>query len=279
MANNVFANGREVSCKKADGKSICCFPDVCMTPPQTPATPPGIPIPYPNTAFAKDTSSGSKHVKISAKEVMLKNKSFFKTSTGDEAGCAPKKGIMTGKIKGKAYFTSWSMNVKIEGRNVDRHMDLTTHNHGSNANTGPWIYGDQSAWSDGGVCDKPPEKMATKIRQNCTAPKGKTYADDRSPACCEARRCMMVPFSPNKCCEKNGKPMTPHHPIPHQDHYTVGSRKKPINERELLPGAGGYNGDKAPCVCVEGPKHNSVDGNNELMEHGRYSGKVVLVTE
>ena len=38
MANDVFANGREISCKKADGKSICAFPDVCMTPPENPAT-------------------------------------------------------------------------------------------------------------------------------------------------------------------------------------------------------------------------------------------------
>jgi hypothetical protein len=64
MANDVFTNGREISCKVADGKSICAFPDVCFTPPENPATPPGVPIPYPNTAFAKDTASGSKTVKI-----------------------------------------------------------------------------------------------------------------------------------------------------------------------------------------------------------------------
>ncbi len=131
MANNVFANGREISCKKADGKSICAFPDVCFTPPQTPATPPGVPVPYPNTGYAKDTTKGSKTVKISGKEVMLKNKSYFKKSTGDEAGSAAKKGVVTGVNRGKVYFNSWSMNVKIEGKNVVRHLDLTTHNHAS----------------------------------------------------------------------------------------------------------------------------------------------------
>jgi hypothetical protein len=131
MANDVFANNREVSCKKADGKTICEFPDVCFTPPENPATPPGVPVPYPNTAFAKDTTQGSKTVKISGQEVMLKNKSYFKTSTGDEAGCAAKKGIITSKIKGKAYFISWSMDVKFEGENVVRHLDLTTNNHAS----------------------------------------------------------------------------------------------------------------------------------------------------
>lgn len=131
MGNDVFANGREVACKAADGKAIAAFPDVAFTPPQTPATPPGVPIPYPNTGFARDTTKGSKKVRISGKEVMLKNKSHFKKSTGDEAGCAPKKGVITSKITGKVYFNAWSMDVKVEGKNVVRHLDLTTHNHGS----------------------------------------------------------------------------------------------------------------------------------------------------
>lgn len=131
MANKVFANGMELACKSGQGKSICAFPDVCMTPPQTPATPPGVPIPYPNTGMATDTTKGSKSVKISGKEVMLKNKSYFKQSLGDEAGCAPKKGLITSKNKGKVYFNAWSMNVKFEGENVVRNLDITTHNHAS----------------------------------------------------------------------------------------------------------------------------------------------------
>jgi len=79
MTNNVFANGREIACKKGSGKSICAFPDVCWTlPDKVPLTPTGVPIPYPNTAMASDTSKGSKKVKISSKEIMLKNKSYFK---------------------------------------------------------------------------------------------------------------------------------------------------------------------------------------------------------
>ena len=71
MGNDVFANGRELSCKAGSGKSICAFPDVCFTPPQTPATPPGVPIPYPNTGMASDTSKGSRDVKITKKEPFL----------------------------------------------------------------------------------------------------------------------------------------------------------------------------------------------------------------
>src|SRR5213595_1279282 len=101
MSNEVYANGMEVSCKAAAGKSICAFPDVCMTPPQTPATPPGVPIPYPNTGMASDTSDGSTSVKISGQEVSLKRKIYFKKSMGDEAGCAPMKGVVTHKNTGK----------------------------------------------------------------------------------------------------------------------------------------------------------------------------------
>jgi hypothetical protein len=139
MADNVFANGMEVSCKAGPGKSICAFPDVCFTPPQTPATPAGVPIPYPNTSMNSDCTEGSSSVNVSNQEVMLKNKSYFKKSTGDEAGCAPKKGMITSTNAGKVYFTAWSMDVKIEGENVVRHLDVTTHNHSNPANEfAPW---------------------------------------------------------------------------------------------------------------------------------------------
>lgn len=169
MSNNVFANGREVSCKKADGKTICEFPDVCFTPPENPATPPGVPVPYPNTAFGKDTTSGSKTVKISGQEVMLKNKSYFKKSTGDEAGSAAKKGIISSTNKGKAYFISWSMDVKFEGKNVVRHLDMTTNNHASPMATGA---------APGSHVDKAAAAKALKDackHANDTKKKGYTY--------------------------------------------------------------------------------------------------------
>ena len=104
--------------------------------------------------MASDATKGSKKVKISGKEVMLKNKSHFKKSMGDEAGCATKKGVMTSKNTGKVYFTSWSMDVKVEGQNVVRAMDLTTHNHGSfPSNTAPWPYADEMAFGTGGACE------------------------------------------------------------------------------------------------------------------------------
>ena len=63
MANEVYANNREISCKAASGKSIAAFPDVCFTPPQTPPMPLGIPIPYPNTGLSKDTTKGTRTIR------------------------------------------------------------------------------------------------------------------------------------------------------------------------------------------------------------------------
>ena len=152
MANKVFANGREIAGKSASGKSIAAFPDVCFTPPLTPATPPGVPIPYPNTGMASDTTDGSTTVQISGEPVMLKNQSCFSKSTGDEAGSAPKKGVVTSKNMGKVYFNAWSMDVKVEGQNVDRHLDLTTHNHAAKmpGNSPPMTYTDGMAPGGGG---------------------------------------------------------------------------------------------------------------------------------
>ena len=92
---------------------------------------------------------------------MLKDKSYFSTSTGNEAATGPK-GLMTKTKKGKAYFTSWSMDVKIEGYNVCRHMDGIDHNHNCDpANTPPWFYLDK-ADKKAGVCKKEQKKIKKK---------------------------------------------------------------------------------------------------------------------
>jgi hypothetical protein len=129
--SNVFANGLEISGKAVQAQTIAAFPDVCFTPPQTPATPPGIPIPYPSFGIASDTENGTGKVFIGGKTINIKNKSDEKRTSGTEAGCAPKKGLITSKNTGKKYFHSWSNNVKIEGEPVIRFTDLATHNHAS----------------------------------------------------------------------------------------------------------------------------------------------------
>jgi len=275
MANQVFANNMEVSCKAADGKSICAFPDVCFTPPENPATPPGVPVPYPNTGLASDTSNGSTSVKISNKEVMLKNKSYFKRSMGDEAGCAAKKGVITSKNMGKVYFTMWSMDVKVEGENVVRHLDLTTHNHGSNGNTGPWCYADRMAMAMGlkacedeiTAVEKSCERDA-KGNVKCPPPKDADYYDDASmesyarrvqnDPCQRAARCILSPYDPSKCCP----PQTPHHLIPKSSFFDPSfeawNEQRPGARRKA--GCGSYDHKSAPCVCAEGGKTAATHG-------------------
>nr|WP_319392416.1 PAAR-like domain-containing protein [uncultured Desulfobacter sp.] len=250
MGNNVFANGREVSCKAADGTAICAFPDVCFTPPENPATPPGVPIPYPNTGMATDTTSGSKKVKVSGKEVMLKNKSYFKKSMGDEAGSAAKKGVVTSTNRGKVYFTSWSMDVKFEGENVVRHMDITTHNHNPPpGNSPPWMYLDTMA-VDIAPSDHPCKNEIDDAQEKCKGSKKEKVGSqtknkcEPGSGCEEAMGCILVPKSQDKklCCDPKN---TGHHLIP--GHCCKG----------VLPG---YNYQDAPCVCAGGWSNHRNDG-------------------
>jgi hypothetical protein len=79
-AETIVKNLSEIDKSKAL-QDAAFLQDIC----KTPTSPGPIPIPYPNTAMASDTTSGSKSVKISGKEVMLKDKSYHEKSTGDES--------------------------------------------------------------------------------------------------------------------------------------------------------------------------------------------------
>jgi hypothetical protein len=98
------------------------FPDVCKTP--APPAPP-IPIPYPNIAQSSDTAQGTKKVKCDGNPICVKD-SNFRMSTGDEAGSLF--GVASNKVKGKAEFVNFSFDVKAEGKNVCRALDLMLHN-------------------------------------------------------------------------------------------------------------------------------------------------------
>ncbi len=277
MANEVYANGREIACKAGAGKTICAMPDVCFTPPENPATPPGVPVPYPNTGFASDTTEGSKTVQISGKEIMLKNKSYFKKSTGDEAGCAAKKGAVNSKNTGKVYFIKWSMDVKFEGKNVDRHLDLTTNNHASPmANEGaPWAFIDSVAKAvPGSKC----KDDAEKVKKDCQEPGGsrpvvvKTSEDNDqvqrecSEDCKKAMQCVLVPKGKDKaaCCQPGN---TGHHMI--EKHWVSGNSAFTAKQQSY---------SKAPCVCVEGGRtektHGIMHGIQGVYEDSFRPGKV-----
>lgn len=282
MAGDVFANNREIASKAGGGTVICAFPDVCFTPPQTPPTPPGVPIPYPNTGKDNDTTKGSKKTKIKDKEIVLKNQSFFKTSYGDEAGCAPKKGVITSNNRGKVYFQMWSMDVKAEGKNLPRMGDMTTNNHRSTpGDTPPWVFvktvsagmtdpchkdkkkeqkacaefkpnGDRDACEEAGLgvegASSGSADYVSRPRSHTTA---KPKLDQRRAAkeadrCISARRCSLQPYKKTKRGEGGCCPaQTGNHVIP----------------ASYFSGVAGYDHGAAPTMCVTGCSWHS--GNHQ----------------
>lgn len=291
MSNDVFANGREISCKAGAGKTICAFPDVCMTPPENPATPPGVPVPYPNTGMASDTTDGSKTVNISGKEIMLKNKSYFKKSTGDEAGCAAKKGVVTSVHRGKVYFIAWSMDVKAEGENVVRHVDLTTHNHPSPfPNTGPFPHVDTSTFASLAECEGDKRKMKSACKGKVRCPgvlntpvkkqrkevKKRNLSADFKPHAAEmakhdsrtakAAAAAEAEADGSDCVKKSRCYLRPYDPKKGEDGCCPGQTPHHIPPKACFKKRGGYQAGYSPssamCVCLEG-------ANQHVGSHGK----------
>jgi len=121
MANDVGVNSQSVVTKKSKG-IIANGPDVCKTP--SPGGP--VPIPYPNISKSGDLDKGTKSVKVNDVPACLKGSNFSK-STGDEAGTAGG-GVVSSKTAGIAEPINFSFDVKIEGKNVVRNMDLFLSN-------------------------------------------------------------------------------------------------------------------------------------------------------
>ena len=104
------------------------FPDVCKTP--APPAPP-VPIPYPNLAKSSAAADTATTVHANGEKIMLKS-SVFSSSTGDEAGSIG--GLVSNCTKGKAQFIMYSFDVKAEGQNVPRNMDMMKHNGSASYN-------------------------------------------------------------------------------------------------------------------------------------------------
>jgi hypothetical protein len=194
MTKNVFAGTWEIAAENGMNKSIARFPDVCLSPPSPPAGP--IPIPYPDTSFSNNLKSPSSTVKIGGKGAALAQKSYYKESVlGDEAATRTfGANILTHQITGKTYFQAWCMDVKFEGKNVCRHLDITTSNHASPPTTTAPL---PSA-----------EMMAMPAQQ--------AIDEDKCPCCGEA----LHPYQKGD----DGKPLKP---ISEKDYY-----EKKIKKRE-----------------------------------------------
>ena len=226
---NVFANGLEISGKAVNAKTVAAFPDTCFTPPENPATPPGVPVPYPSFGFSSDTENGTSTVKIGGETVNIKNKSDLSRTSGTEAGCATKKGIITSKNTGKGYFNSWSNDVKFDGEPVIRMSDLATNNHASPiGNAPPWPH--LASLNVAGV-------DCAKVLADINLHKH----SDKKEAC---------DFS------ETGK----------ESEHMLGNallQNKRGSSSNSIAGFGNYSANTAPCLCMDGP---STDNSTE---HGK----------
>lgn len=218
---DVFANSLEISGKAVQAQTIAAFPDVCFTPPENPATPPGVPIPYPSFGMASDAENGTATVFISGKTVNIKNKSDESKTSGTEAGCAAKKGVITSKNTGKKYFNSWSADVKFEGEPVIRFTDLATHNHASPiGNTGPWPE----------ICKANPAVTA------CAA----TLAKHGMPVHTHGKSDCTTPAE--KAAGKK--------PMKESEHFFENQMLQKARGGPNYKNFPGYDVDQAPCVCM-----------------------------
>jgi hypothetical protein len=235
----VYANGLEVACKKQSNRIIANFPDVCFTPPENPATPPGVPVPYPSFGLDSDTEKGTGTVFVRGETVTQRNLSYYSRTTGTEAGCAQKKGIISSNNTGKEYANAWSGNVKMDGEPISRFGDIGTHNHSSpatNTRPQPRVGGANPA--------PPPDKCQLT-----------TYADDNCP--------------PGE---------TPHHLVGDAQFHPAGSNDFLPGVGEAFKASTGRNPNEAAsttarafhgaglCICLQGMVKESMKSDQELSE-------------
>jgi hypothetical protein len=185
---------------------------------------------------------------------------------------------------GKVFFNAWSMDVKIEGENVTRNLDLTTHNHGSVPGDTPvWPYFDEAGLNDPdhpcadeigreqqacheytphgkknpctkailGRSGKPSREMASGEAE---AMADRAACDD----CLSARRCALQPYDSPKshCCDQQ----TGHHLIEASALHETGRGGPGCT---AVKGVENYSEAMAPCVCAEGTTQNT--GTHGLM--------------
>jgi uncharacterized Zn-binding protein involved in type VI secretion len=114
------------------GIAAAAVPNVCKMP-GPPA--PFVPTPLPNVGTSDDSPDGySTTVKIEGNAVAIKGATF--KSKGDIASKATGGGIISAQTHGKTEFVApGSLDVKIEGKNVQLLGDATLNNCGSPGNT------------------------------------------------------------------------------------------------------------------------------------------------
>jgi hypothetical protein len=131
MRETVSINGLTLCHKHSDGWVRSTLPDVCKSPDK--------PVPYINTAYARDLANGTISVFSHGGAMCGIKGSEFNRSFGDEAGVGG--GVTSGVNLHRATFLSWSPNVFMEGRNVTRLTDRMLLNKGNTMSAGGYFTG------------------------------------------------------------------------------------------------------------------------------------------
>ncbi len=122
MPVTVILNNMTLAHKGSNGIAMATIPDICKTP--SPAGP--VPIPYPNIAQSSALASGTTTVKADGNMVANKG-SEYSRSNGDEAGTAG--GVKSSVNMKAAKWITYSMDVKMDGKNACRLSDKMTSNN------------------------------------------------------------------------------------------------------------------------------------------------------
>lgn len=128
MPVNVNINNLTLCHKGSNGTSMATLPDVCKTP--SPGGP--VPIPYPNIAFSRDLTKGTKTIEADGGNMCANYGSEFCKSTGDEPGTVG--GVKSGTFIKEATWITYSFDVKFEDKGACRLSDKMFHNHGNTVN-------------------------------------------------------------------------------------------------------------------------------------------------
>jgi len=117
MGVTITANGLTISHKGSGGLEMCSIPDICKTPS------PGGPVPIPYFIISKSSSltGGTKKVKADGGNSIDHKSSKHARCNGDEPGTAG--GIISGVNMKASTWITYSMNVKVEGKNIARLSD------------------------------------------------------------------------------------------------------------------------------------------------------------
>lgn len=117
----------------SNGNALATTPNVCKMP-GPPA--PFVPTPLPNLGTSGDRlSNGTKSVTIEGKKVAIKGATFMSRPSGDVASQGTGGGLISAQVQGKTEFLApGSMDVKMEGKNVQLLGDAMGNNGGSPVN-------------------------------------------------------------------------------------------------------------------------------------------------